>query len=256
MYQYAILLLLIFLTSISSVFLYSANFVQGVNTNTASEPANPGKKVNPAVSPTDAPLNCGVWNSCSYFKNDNNLENQYYRHVEGEPQKIILEGGPFSSPPLYLSKSFSPFFKLKLDVQPLDLNASNIILEAKEMFQVFIGDNDYRSFAFLYWNPLTGNWERKKDDSKMYILNGRDIDPRTQFSVEIDTWNNNGNAEVNFLITYKNIKGNTDKYSFNKVVKIPSFKPEDFLTKIGVALYRVNGNIPQAKFFFLGVNQK
>lgn len=256
LYQYAIILLFIFLTSISSVFLYSANFVQGTSSNTLSDPPNSKEKADPFASPTDIPTDCGSWDFCSDFKNDQGLENEYYRHVAGEPQKIILEGGPFANPPLYLTRNFSPFFKLKLDVQPLDLTAANIIIEAKELFQIFIGDNDYRSFAFLYWNQIAGEWERKKGDSKIYLPNGRDIDPRTQLSIEIDSRKKNGNAEINFVIFYKNTKGENDKYSFKKDVKIPSSKQGDFLTKIGVALYRVNANIPQAKFSFLGVDQK
>lgn len=253
-FQLFIVSVLIVFTSVFAVHLYFAALAKGASTGPPSLNSNTPKNEDTNKTGESIPINCGSWDYCTDFRTDQSLENKYYRHVSEDPQKIILEGGPFANPPLYLNKDFSPLFKAKLDVQPLELNSGNVIIEAREMFQIFIGDNDYRSFAFLYWNPTEGSWERRKD-SKEYLPSGKDILPRTQFTIEIETRKKGNQAEVSFSINYKNMKGENDKTSFKRIVNIPSSRPEDFLTKIGVALYRVKANIPQAKFFFLGIKQ-
>lgn len=203
----------------------------------------------------DKSPDCLNWSQCSDFKNDTGLDNKYYRHTNEDPQKLILEGGPFANPPLYLEHEISPFYEFKLEVQPLDSDAANIFIESREMFQVFIGDNDYRSIAFLAWDQINNRWSRP-ENAKIYFgrdLNRKDLQPKTIFSIEVKTRKKGSDAEASFSLNYKSVDGKTETAKFSRIVNIPAAEPEKFRTKIGTGMFRPKGNIPQAKFYFMGV---
>ena len=206
---------------------------------------------------TEDVVDCKKWDICSDFKSDSNLENKYYRHTEENPQKIILEGGPFPNPPLYLEQEVKPFYSFKLDVQPLDADAANILVESRDMFQLFIGDNDYRSFAFLAWNQRESKWERKAD-SKIYLgrdLGLADMEPKTQLNVNINSKKKGNNAEILFEIRYKTVDNENKTASFTRTVIIPAVDADKFLTQVGTGLFRSKGNIPQARFMFMALKE-
>ena len=203
-------------------------------------------------------LDCQDWDYCTNFRTDLGLNNKYYRHTGEDPQKLILEGGPFANPPLYFEKEIAPFYKFQLDVQPLNEEAANILIESSEIFQLFIGDNDYRSLAFLHWDQKESKWARGSD-AKIYLerdLTVPDIEPKTQLSVRVETKSKGNKAEVEFIIIYKSIKGEKETAKFSRIVDLPAAEPEKFSTKVGTGMYRAGGNIPQAKFYFMGVRRK
>lgn len=203
-------------------------------------------------------LECNEWDYCTDFRTDLGLDNRYYRHTNEDPQKLILEGGPFANPPLYFEKEASSFYKFQLDIQPLNKDAGNIFIESKDMFQLFIGDNDYRSLAFLHWDRKENKWARG-EDAKIYLerdLKVSDIEPKTQLSIAVETKKKGNEATIEFTITYKSIKGKKEIVRFNRTIELPAAEPEKFLTKVGTGMYRVRGNIPQAKFYFMGIKEK
>lgn len=206
---------------------------------------------------TEDTIDCKKWDICSDFKSDNNLENKYYRHTEEDSQRIILESGPFTNPPLYLEKEVKPFYFFKLDVQPLDADAANILIESRDMFQLFIGDNDYRSLAFLTWNQRQSKWERTAD-SKIYLgrdLELADMEPKTQLSVSINSKKKGNNAEILFEIRYKTVDNENKTARFTKTVIIPAVDADKLLTQVGTGLFRSKGNIPQARFMFMALKE-
>jgi len=222
------------------------NYVKGVNTDSETQ-------LNEQQSSEINNTNCDGWIYCTDFKNDIGLDNKYYKHTSDDPQKLILEGGPFPNPPLYFKDEVSPFYSFKLDVLPLNSEAANILVESKEMFQLFIGDNDYRSLAFLPWDKNESEFVRNKD-TKIFLerdLKTPDVEPKTQLSLTITTSKKGNNAEAKFELTYKSVNGKTEIVTFTKVLNIPAADPNKFLTKVGTGMYRSKGNIPQAKFYLM-----
>lgn len=216
-----------------------------------------GEDIDTIVTQEVSTVDCKKWDICADFKNDSNLENKYYRHTDEDPQKMILEGSPFTNPPLYLKQEVRPFYSFKLNVQPLDAEAANILVENRDMFQLFIGDNDYRSIAFLTWNKIESKWERK-NNSKIYLgrdLDLADIEPKTQLEITINSRKKGNNAEVEFKIKYKTVNDDVKIASFTKSVHIPAADTEMFLTKVGTGLFRSKGDIPQAKFTFMALKE-
>ncbi|HUW24544.1 MAG TPA: hypothetical protein VMW04_02845 [Patescibacteria group bacterium] len=204
---------------------------------------------------------CQDWNQCTNFKNDFGLDNSYYVHTDDDPQVLILtNSGSWKTPPLYFEKECSPFYSFRLDVTPLNSEAANIIIESKEMFQLFIGDGDYRSLAFLKWDQKSSGWQRE-ENSKIFLgrdLNLPDMESKTQFSVSIETRKKAGNAEVTVSITYKPAGGKKEKETatFRKEIGLAAAEPEKITTKVGIGMYHPDGNIPQAKFYFMGLRSR
>jgi len=209
-----------------------------------------GETTEEPAADTSKTLECNEWNYCTDFRTDFGLDNRYYRHTSEDPQKLILEGGPFANPPLYFEKEVSPFYKFQLDVQPLNEDAGNIFVESREEFQLFIGDNDYRSLAFLHWDREQNKWVRG-EDAKIYLerdLRVSDIEPKTQFSIVVETKKKGNEAIIEFTITYKSIKGGKEIARFSRTVDLPAAEPEKFLTKVGTGMYRVRVTFRRESF--------
>jgi len=205
-----------------------------------------------------ATIDCEGWDSCTDFRSDFRLDNKYYTHTNEDPQKLILEGGPFPNPPLYFDKDCSPFYSFRLEVVPLNTDAANIIIESKGMFQLFIGDSDYRSLGFLKWNQRDSTWTREVD-SKIYFggdLDSPDMEPKTQFSINVETKKKGDSVEAEFKLTYKSVEGEKKVVTFIKEINLPAAEPEKILTRVGTGMYRSKGIIPQAKFYFMGLRER
>lgn len=202
---------------------------------------------------------CKEWDYCTDFKDDTGLENKYYSHSKEDPQRLLLESNSYPGPPIYFENETSPFYYFELNVLPLNNDAANIFIESKGMFQLFIGDSDYRSLAFLRWNQEESRWIRDKEESKIFLgrdLNMPDIRPKSQFIISVETRKKNNDAEAIFSIVYESIEGTKKNAKFKKDIDLPTPKPEDFLTKVGTGMYILKGAVSQAKFQFMGVRQK
>lgn len=202
---------------------------------------------------------CKEWDYCTDFKEDTGLENRYYSHSKEDPQRLLLESNSYPGPPIYFENEMSPFYYFELNVLPLNNNAANIFVESRGMFQLFIGDSDYRSLAFLYWNQEESRWIRDKEESKIFFgrdLNLPDMRPKSQFIVSVETRKKNNDAEAIFSINYESVEGTKKIAKFKKDIDLPTPKPEDFLTKVGTGMYILKGAVSQAKFQFMGIRQK
>lgn len=208
-----------------------------------------------------AQTNCdSKWDYCSYFKDDSLLDNKdhYYQHTDNDKQILILGGdAPFNNPPLFFDQDINPFYTFELEVQPLNSQAADIIIESRSLFQLFIGDNDYRSLALLRWDNSINKYIREKD-SKIYLgkdLNSSDIAPKTLLTIKVQMKKNNNNAELNVNLSYKDKKGNKSNAYFTKIIPVPADDPEKFLTRVGTGMYRPVGDLQQAKFYFMGLKK-
>ncbi len=202
---------------------------------------------------------CKEWDYCTDFKDDTGLENKHYSHSKEDPQRLLLESNSYPGPPIYFENETSPFYYFELSVLPLNNDAANIFIESKGMFQLFIGDSDYRSLAFLRWNQEESRWIRDKEESKIFLgrdLNMPDMRPKSQFIISVETRKKNNDAEAIFSISYESVEGIKKNAKFKKDIDLPTPKPEDFLTKIGTGMYILKGAVSQAKFQFMGVRQK
>lgn len=205
-------------------------------------------------------IDCKSWDYCTDFKSDADLNNinHYYQHSSNDPQILTLQDAPFANPPLYFDTEIKPFYYLQLDVQPLNSKAANIIIESKGLYQLFIGDNDYRSLALLTWDNNKNLWIRTPN-SKIYLmkdLHVPDIQPKTQFTVKINVVKDRNNALLNIDLNYRSIKdGSPTHATFSKKIFVPAIDPEQYLTKVGVEMYRSEDSVPQGKFYFMGLRQ-